>query len=43
MAETPTRVVLVGFMGVGKSEVGRRLASRLGYERVEQVRQRVYK
>jgi shikimate kinase len=29
--ERPTRIVLVGFMGSGKSAVGRRLARRLGY------------
>jgi shikimate kinase len=29
--ERPARVVLVGFMGAGKSAVGRRLARRLGY------------
>jgi shikimate kinase/3-dehydroquinate synthase len=29
--ERPTRIVLVGFMGSGKSAVGRRLAQRLGY------------
>ncbi|HYN04512.1 MAG TPA: shikimate kinase [Vicinamibacteria bacterium] len=31
MAERPTRVVLVGFMGSGKTSVGRVLARRLGY------------
>jgi shikimate kinase len=29
--EAPARVVLVGFMGAGKSSVGRRLARRLGF------------
>jgi shikimate kinase len=29
--EPPARVVLVGFMGAGKSSVGRRLARRLGW------------
>jgi shikimate kinase len=28
---TPERIVLVGFMGVGKTTVGRRLAERLGW------------
>lgn len=32
MAERPTRIVLVGFMGAGKSAVGARLAERLGYQ-----------
>jgi shikimate kinase len=31
VAEIPARVVLVGFMGAGKTAVGRRLAERLGY------------
>ena len=31
MPERPTRVVLVGFMGSGKTSVGRALARRLGY------------
>ena len=31
MAERPTRIVLVGFMGAGKSAVGACLAERLGY------------
>lgn len=31
MAERPARVVLVGFMGAGKTTVGRRLAHRLRY------------
>jgi shikimate kinase len=29
--ERPTRIVLVGFMGAGKTSVGRLLAARLGY------------
>jgi len=29
--DKPARIVLVGFMGAGKSAVGRRLARRLGY------------
>ncbi len=32
MAEQPTRIVLVGFMGAGKTAVGARLAERLGYQ-----------
>jgi shikimate kinase len=40
VGETPRRVVLVGFMGVGKTEVGRRLAERLGY-RFEDMDQRI--
>ena len=36
----PTRVVLVGFMGAGKSAVGARLAERLGY-RFEDMDQRI--
>ncbi len=31
MPERPARVVLVGFMGAGKSTIGRRLARRVGY------------
>ena len=31
MPDRPTRVVLVGFMGSGKTSVGRVLARRLGY------------
>jgi len=40
VAEPPRRVVLVGFMGAGKTEVGRRLAERLGY-RFEDMDQRI--
>ena len=40
MAEAPSRVVLVGFMGVGKSAVGRALARRLGY-RFEDMDRRI--
>lgn len=40
MAERPARVVLVGFMGAGKTAVGRRLARRLGY-RFEDLDQRI--
>lgn len=32
MAEPPARIILVGFMGSGKSVVGVRLARRLGYQ-----------
>ena len=42
MAERPTRIVLVGFMGAGKSAVGARLAERLGYE-FEDMDQRIEK
>ena len=35
MPERPARVVLVGFMGAGKSAVGRRLARRLKYRFVD--------
>ena len=40
MAERPARVVLVGFMGAGKSAVGRRLARRLDY-RFEDMDRRI--
>ncbi len=40
MPERPSRVVLVGFMGSGKSAVGRVLARRLGY-RFEDMDQRI--
>ena len=40
MAELPTRVVLVGFMGAGKSAVGLRLAERLGH-RFEDMDRRI--
>jgi shikimate kinase/3-dehydroquinate synthase len=36
----PARIVLVGFMGSGKSAVGKRLAQRLGY-RFEDMDQRI--
>ena len=32
--ETCTRIYFVGFMGVGKSTIGRKLAEKLGFERV---------
>lgn len=35
MTETPKNVVLVGFMGTGKTKVGRALAARLGWEFVD--------
>ena len=35
MADPPARVVLVGFMGSGKTAVGRELARRLGYRFVD--------
>ena len=35
MPERPLRVVLVGFMGAGKSAVGRSLARRLKYRFVD--------
>ena len=40
MAERPLRVVLVGFMGSGKTSVGRLLARRLGY-RFEDMDRRI--
>jgi shikimate kinase len=40
VAERPTRIVLVGFMGAGKSAVGARLAERLGY-RLEDMDRRI--
>jgi len=40
VAERPTRVVLVGFMGSGKTSVGRVLARRLGY-RFEDLDRRI--
>ncbi len=40
MPERPSRVVLVGFMGSGKSAVGRVLARRLGY-RFEDMDRRI--
>jgi shikimate kinase len=40
VAERPARVVLVGFMGAGKSAVGRQLARRLGY-RFEDMDRRI--
>jgi shikimate kinase len=40
VAERPARIVLVGFMGAGKSAVGRILARRLGY-RFEDMDQRI--
>jgi len=40
VAERPTRIVLVGFMGAGKSAVGARLAERLGYQ-FEDMDQRI--
>ena len=42
MGELPTRIVLVGFMGAGKSVVGARLAQRLGY-RFEDMDRRIEK
>jgi len=42
VAERPARVVLVGFMGAGKSTVGRRLARRLGF-RFEDMDRRIEK
>jgi shikimate kinase len=42
VAERPARIVLVGFMGAGKSAVGRRLARRLGY-RFEDLDRRIEK
>ncbi len=32
MADEPTRIVLVGFMGAGKTTVGERLARLLGWD-----------
>ena len=40
MPDRPSRVVLVGFMGSGKSSVGRHLARRLGY-RFEDMDRRI--
>jgi shikimate kinase len=40
VAEPPRRVVLVGFMGAGKTEVGALLAERLGYQ-FEDMDQRI--
>jgi len=40
VSEAPTRVVLVGFMGAGKSAVGACLAERLGYQ-FEDMDQRI--
>jgi shikimate kinase len=42
VAEAPSRIVLVGFMGSGKSAVGARLAARLGY-RFEDMDRRIEK
>ncbi len=42
MGELPNRIVLVGFMGTGKSAVGARLAARLGY-RFEDMDRRIQK
>jgi len=42
VAEPPARVVLVGFMGSGKTTIGRRLARRLGY-RFEDMDRRIEK
>ncbi len=42
MGELPNRIVLVGFMGTGKSVVGARLAARLGY-RFEDMDRRIQK
>jgi shikimate kinase len=42
VAELPNRIVLVGFMGAGKSVVGARLAQRLGY-RFEDMDRRIEK
>jgi len=42
VAEPPARVVLVGFMGSGKTTIGRRLAQRLGY-RFEDLDRRIEK
>lgn len=32
MSRTPTNIVLIGFMGSGKSSIGRRVATRLGFQ-----------
>ena len=32
MPRTPTNIVLIGFMGSGKSSIGRRVATRLGFQ-----------
>jgi shikimate kinase len=42
VGERPNRIVLVGFMGTGKSAVGVRLAARLGY-RFEDMDRRIEK
>ena len=42
MPERPARVVLVGFMGSGKSSIGRLVARRLGY-RFEDMDRRIEK
>lgn len=42
MPDSPARVVLVGFMGAGKSTIGRRLARRLDY-RFEDMDRRIEK
>jgi shikimate kinase len=39
VADKPARIVLVGFMGAGKSAVGKRLAKRLGYRFVDMDRE----
>jgi shikimate kinase len=39
VAEKPARIVLVGFMGAGKSAVGKRLAKRLGYRFLDMDRE----
>lgn len=40
MASPPSHIALIGFMGAGKSTVGRQLAARLGYDFVD-VDQRI--